>query len=105
MADIWRRFVFSFDCYPWCFFKELLSAQDEGQRKLVARQARSRACSCIQCVDSSFTEEVLRFIGLGVDQGNPVLDPAALAQVHQAMLDASSVYPTNTAPVEVRHGD
>lgn len=103
MGEVWRRFVFDRDCFPFRLWKELSGTYSTEEFLEQYSRLQDMKHACPKCFDSEFSHPILEFIPQPHDPHHPetILQVDALRHL---LGDLASFAPLSSDIVECLHG-
>lgn len=101
MGEVWRRFTFERQCFPFKLFG-LLNAPSDQQFLKDYRLMQAAQRKCPQCIDIEFSRVILGFIPPSMGQGQEAMHRAA--SLRDFLVDLAIFAPITADIVENLHG-
>ena len=101
MGEVWRRFTFERQCFPFKLFG-LLNAPSDQQFLKDYRLMQAAQRKCPQCIDIEFSRVILGFIPPSMGQGQEAMH--RVASLRDFLVDLAIFAPITADIVENLHG-
>ena len=101
MGEVWRRFTFERQCFPFKVFG-LLNAPSDHQFLKDYRLMQAAQRKCHQCIDIEFSSVILRFIPPSMGDGQEAMH--RVASLRDFLVDLAIFAPITADIVENLHG-